>query len=115
MELLKINFLLLNSNLLPARKKVDYGQNTGNLIATVCGKVLIVCGYVTATVSAENHVLATINNVQIADYTQIILQVGSIPIEPYCMFGSLTTEGEITIGTSANGTIYRINCVAVTR
>lgn len=94
---------------------MDYGQNTGNLIATVCGKVLIVCGYVTATVSAENHVLATINNVQIADYTQIILQVGSIPIEPYCMFGSLTTEGEITIGTSANGTIYRINCVAVTR
>ena len=96
-------------------KKVDYGQNTGNLTATVCGKVLIVYGYVTATVSAENHVLATINNVQIADYTQIILQVGSIPIEPYCMFGSLTTEGEITIGTSVNGTIYRINCVAVTR
>lgn len=109
-----ISFSFLNSKLLTiTRKSVNYGQNTGNLYAITYGRILLIYGYVAGSDSGKNYLLATINDVRVIEDTQIIIQVGGNPTEPYCTFGTLTVGGQLTVGASAKGTTYRINCAAV--
>lgn len=91
---------------------VDLGNNSGQIFAIKIGRILFIDGYINALTGDENYVLSTIKNVTIEHNTQITFQVGN-PTEPYCMFGTLYTDGRITVGTSVKNTIYRINCAVV--
>lgn len=90
-----------------------YGPNQGHISAVSYGKVLIVEGYVTAQNTGIQYVLAKINDINAINVTQIIFQVGSMPTYPYCMFGSIGLDGQITIGSSTQNTLYRFSAAVL--
>lgn len=90
-----------------------YGSNQGHISAVSYGKVLIVAGYVTAQNTGSQYVLAKINDINAINVTQIIFQVGSMPTDPYCMFGSIELDGKITIGSSTQNTLYRFSAAVL--
>lgn len=90
-----------------------YGPNQGHISAVSYGKVLIVEGYVTAQNTGIQYVLAKINDINAINATQIIFQVGSMPTDPYCMFGSIELDGRITIGSSTQNTLYRFSATVL--
>ncbi len=90
-----------------------YGPNQGHISAVSYGKVLIVEGYVTAQNTGIQYVLAKINDINAINVTQIIFQVGSMPTDPYCMFGSIGLDGQITIGSSTQNTLYRFSATVL--
>lgn len=90
-----------------------YGSNQGHISAVSYGKVLIVEGYVTAQNTGAQYVLAKINDINAINATQIIFQVGSIPTNPYCKFGSIELDGRITIGSSTQNTLYRLSAAVL--
>lgn len=90
-----------------------YGPNQGHISAVSYGKVLIVEGYVTAQNTGIQYVLAKINDINAINVTQIIFQVGSMPTDPYCMFGSIELDGRITIGSSTQNTLYRLSATVL--
>ena len=90
-----------------------YGPNQGHISAVSYGKVLIVEGYVTAQNTGIQYVLAKINDINAINVTQIIFQVGSMPTDPYCMFGSIELDGQITIGSSTQNTLYRFSATVL--
>ena len=90
-----------------------YGSNQGHISAVSYGKVLIVEGYVTAQNTGIQYVLAKINDINAINETQIIFQVGSMPTDPYCMFGSIKLDGQITIGSSTQNTLYRFSATVL--
>lgn len=90
-----------------------YGSNQGHISAVSYGKVLIVEGYVTAQNTGSQYVLAKINGINAINVTQIIFQVGSMPTDPYCMFGSIALDGQITIGSSTKNTLYRLSAAVL--
>lgn len=90
-----------------------YGSNQGHISAVSYGKVLIVEGYVTAQNTGSQYVLAKINDINAINVTQIIFQVGSMPTDPYCMFGSIELDGKITIGSSTQNTLYRLSAAVL--
>lgn len=90
-----------------------YGPNQGHISAVSYGKVLIVEGYVTAQNTGIQYVLAKINDINAINVTQIIFQVGSMPTDPYCMFGSIELDGQITIGSSTQNTLYRLSATVL--
>lgn len=90
-----------------------YGPNQGHIFAVSYGKVLIVEGYVTAQNTGIQYVLAKINDINAINVTQIIFQVGSMPTDPYCMFGSIELDGQITIGSSTQNTLYRFSATVL--
>ena len=90
-----------------------YGSNQGHISAVSYGKVLIVAGYVTAQNTGIQYVLAKINDINAINVTQIIFQVGSMPTDPYCMFGSIELDGQITIGSSTQNTLYRFSAAVL--
>lgn len=90
-----------------------YGPNQGHISAVSYGKVLIVEGYVTAQNTGIQYVLAKINDINVINVTQIIFQVGSMPTDPYCMFGSIELDGQITIGSSTQNTLYRFSATVL--
>ena len=90
-----------------------YGPNQGHISAVSYGKVLIVEGYVTAQNTGIQYVLAKINDINAINVTQIIFQVGSMPTDPYCMFGSIGLDGQITIGSSTQNTLYRFSAAVL--
>lgn len=104
----------LNSNLTEIKSyDILYGSNQGHISAVSYGKVLIVAGYVTAQNTGRQYVLAKINDINAINVTQIIFQVGSMPTDPYCMFGSIELDGKITIGSSAQNTLYRFSAAVL--
>lgn len=86
-----------------------YGPNQGHISAVSYGKVLIVEGYVTAQNTGINYVLAKINDINAINGTHVIFQIGNMPADPYCMFGSIELDGKITIGHSTQNTLYRFS------
>lgn len=90
-----------------------YGPNQGHISAVSYGKVLIVEGYVTAQNTGIQYVLAKINDINAINVTQIIFQVGSMPTDPYCMFDSIGLDGQITIGSSTQNTLYRFSAAVL--
>lgn len=90
-----------------------YGSNQGHISAVSYGKVLIVAGYVTAQNTGSQYVLAKINDINAINVTQIIFQVGDMPTDPYCMFGSIELDGKITIGSSTQNTLYRFSAAVL--
>lgn len=90
-----------------------YGPNQGHISAVSYGKVLIVEGYVTAQNTGIQYVLAKINDINVINATQIIFQVGSMPTDPYCMFGTIELDGQITIGSSTQNTLYRFSATVL--
>lgn len=104
--------LRLNSKTLITIQDVDLGNNSGSLIAVSYGNLLIIHGYVKVADSDVNYKIAAINNVQLQYETQIIVQSGLNPSDPYCTFGSIHVNGEITIYKSVENEVYRFNGIA---
>lgn len=105
--------LALNSKTEIKSYDILYGSNQGHISAVSYGKVLIVEGYVTAQNTGIQYVLAKINDINAINVTQIIFQVGSMPTDPYCMFGSIELDGQITIGSSTQNTLYRFSAAVL--
>lgn len=103
----------LNSKTKIKSYDILYGSNQGHISAVSYGKVLIVAGYVTAQNTGSQYVLAKINDINAINVTQIIFQVGSMPTDPYCMFGSIELDGRITIGSSTQNTLYRLSAAVL--
>lgn len=103
----------LNSKTKIKSYDILYGSNQGHISAVSYGKVLIVEGYVTAQNTGSQYVLAKINDINAINTTQIIFQVGSMPTDPYCMFGSIELDGQITIGSSTQNTLYRLSAAVL--
>lgn len=103
----------LNSKTKIKSYDILYGSNQGHISAVSYGKVLIVEGYVTAQNTGIQYVLAKINDINAINVTQIIFQVGSMPTDPYCMFGSIELDGQITIGSSTQNTLYRFSATVL--
>lgn len=103
----------LNSKTKIKSYDILYGSNQGHISAVSYGKVLIVDGYVTAQNTGPQYVLAKINDINAINVTQIIFQVGSMPTDPYCMFGSIELDGKITIGSSTQNTLYRLSAAVL--
>lgn len=103
----------LNSKTKIKSYDILYGSNQGHISAVSYGKVLIVEGYVTAQNTGIQYVLAKINGINAINVTQIIFQVGSMPTDPYCMFGSIELDGQITIGSSTQNTLYRFSAAVL--
>lgn len=103
----------LNSKTKIKSYDILYGSNQGHISAVSYGKVLIVAGYVTAQNTGSQYVLAKINDINAINVTQIIFQVGSMPTDPYCMFGSIELDGKITIGSSTQNTLYRFSAAVL--
>ena len=103
----------LNSKTKIKSYDILYGSNQGHISAVSYGKVLIVEGYVTAQNTGSQYVLAKINDINAINTTQIIFQVGSMPTNPYCMFGSIELDGRITIGSSTQNTLYRFSAAVL--
>lgn len=103
----------LNSKTKIKSYDILYGSNQGHISAVSYGKVLIVEGYVTAQNTGIQYVLAKINDINAINVTQIIFQVGSMPTDPYCMFGSIELDGKITIGSSTQNTLYRFSAAVL--
>lgn len=103
----------LNSKTKIKSYDILYGPNQGHISAVSYGKVLIVEGYVTAQNTGIQYVLAKINDINAINVTQIIFQVGSMPTDPYCMFGSIGLDGQITIGSSTQNTLYRFSAAVL--
>lgn len=103
----------LNSKTEIKSYNILYGSNQGHISAVSYGKVLIVAGYVTAQNTGSQYVLAKINDINAINVTQIIFQVGSMPTDPYCMFGSIELDGKITIGSSTQNTLYRFSAAVL--
>lgn len=103
----------LNSKTKIKSYDILYGSNQGHISAVSYGKVLIVEGYVTAQNTGIQYVLAKINDINAINVTQIIFQVGSMPTDPYCMFGSIELDGRITIGSSTQNTLYRLSAAVL--
>lgn len=103
----------LNSKTKIKSYDILYGPNQGHISAVSYGKVLIVEGYVTAQNTGIKYVLAKINDINAINVTQIIFQVGSMPTDPYCMFGSIELDGQITIGSSTQNTLYRFSAAVL--
>ena len=53
------------------------------------------------------------DDINAINVTQIISQVGSMPTDPYCMFGSIELDGQITIGSSTQNTLYRFSAAVL--
>lgn len=104
---------ILNSKTEIKSYDILYGSNQGHISAVSYGKVLIVEGYVTAQNTGIQYVLAKINDINAINVTQIIFQVGSMPTDPYCMFGSIELDGQITIGSSTKNTLYRFSAAVL--
>lgn len=104
---------MLNSKTEIKSYDILYGSNQGHISAVSYGKVLIVEGYVTAQNTGIQYVLAKINDINVINVTQIIFQVGSMPTDPYCMFGSIEMDGQITIGSSTQNTLYRLSAAVL--
>lgn len=104
---------MLNSKTEIKSYDILYGSNQGHISAVSYGKVLIVAGYVTAQNTGSQYVLAKINDINAINVTQIIFQVGSMPTDPYCMFGSIELDGKITIGSSTQNTLYRFSAAVL--
>lgn len=109
----KLACMRLNSKTEIKSYDILYGSNQGHISAVSYGKVLIVEGYVTAQNTGIQYVLAKINDINAINVTQIIFQVGSMPTDPYCMFGSIELDGQITIGSSTKNTLYRFSAAVL--
>lgn len=109
----KLAYMRLNSKTEIKSYDILYGSNQGHISAVSYGKVLIVEGYVTAQNTGIQYVLAKINDINAIKVTQIIFQVGSMPTDPYCMFGSIELDGQITIGSSTQNTLYRFSAAVL--
>lgn len=109
----KLAYMMLNRKTEIKSYDILYGSNQGHISAVSYGKVLIVEGYVTAQNTGSQYVLAKINDINAINTTQIIFQVGSMPTNPYCMFGSIELDGRITIGSSTQNTLYRFSAAVL--